>query len=283
MTTRTIEHIEQSSIEFVGANRVRRALPTRNLKQVDPFLFIDHLLPVTIHSGADIRIPPHPHAGFDVVTYLMEGEFFHRDSKGHEQIAGPGDVNWMNAGSGIIHSEGPTQSFLEKGGNLELMQVWINLPSKDKFNDASFIHYRSSTLPVIDNGDAWLKVIAGTYHGKTSPVHTDTPLFYYHARIKTEKLFLLPVDPAHTSALYLMKGKIRSLNQEIKEGYLADYHLNGDQISIYALEDSELIIFGGQPIKEKVVSYGPFVMNSFEEIQDAFSNYQLGKMGELEY
>ncbi|PWT76455.1 MAG: pirin family protein [Bacteroidetes bacterium] len=283
MTTRTISHIEQSSIEFVGENRVRRALPTRNLKQVDPFLFIDYLLPVKINKGADIRIPPHPHAGFDVVTYLLNGEFFHRDSKGHEQVARAGDVNWMNAGSGIIHSEGPTGAFLEKGGHLELMQVWINLPAKDKFGESSFTHYPATQIPVVDNGDVWLKVIAGTYQGNTSPIRTDTPLFYYHIKIKAGKSFLLPVDPAYTSALYLMRGKLKSLNEEIKEGYLADYHLNGDQISFSAVEDSELILFGGEPIKEKVVSYGPFVMNSFEEIEAAFTNYQMGKMGELEY
>lgn len=123
MSTRTIAQVIDASVEFVGKNKVLRALPTRQLKQVDPFLFIDHMVRTTVLPGADIRIPPHLHAGFEVVTYLIAGEFFHRDTAGHEQVAKGGDLNWMTSGKGIVHSEGPTENFLEKGGDLELMQV----------------------------------------------------------------------------------------------------------------------------------------------------------------
>src|SRR6516225_6970457 len=133
MNSRTISNIETASLEKVGAFRIRRALPTQRLNQVDPFIFIDYLFPTEVKSGDPLRIPPHPHAGFGVVTYLLEGEFFHRDSKGHDQIARSGDLNWMSSGSGIIHSEGPTDEFLKRGGNLSLMQVWINLPASQKF------------------------------------------------------------------------------------------------------------------------------------------------------
>jgi quercetin 2,3-dioxygenase len=283
MTTRTISQIETAGIEMVGANRVKRALPTRNLKQVDPFIFIDHLLPETISPGASIRIPPHPHAGFEVVTYLLDGEFFHRDSRGHDQIAGAGDLNWMTSGSGIIHSEGPTDRFLKQGGKLQLMQVWINLPAKNKSAEPSFRHYSSETLPETDTGEIWLKVLIGQFNGLTSPVITQTPMFYFHLKLKAGKLFNLPVQPDHTAAIYLMQGKIRLLNEEITAGQLVDFNLDGDQAVFTALDDAEMIIFGGAPIKEKVVSYGPFVMNSLEEIQHAVSDYQTGKMGQLEY
>ena len=283
LTTRTVAQIETATTEFVGANKVKRALPTRNLKQVDPFLFIDHMVPTVIAPGADIRIPPHPHAGFEVVTYIIDGEFFHRDSKGHDQVAGAGDLNWMTSGSGIIHSEGPTSDFLSKGGNLELIQVWINLPSHHKTVDASFRHYKSAVLPVIKTDNSEVKIILGEYAGKTSPVITQTPMFYYHIKLKAGSLFTLPIADHHSAALYIMNGKVKVLNEEAKEGQLINFEENGNQLVFSAITDAEVIAFGGEPIKEKVVSYGPFVMNSFEEIQQAIGNYESGKMGVLDF
>ncbi|HTS45843.1 MAG TPA: pirin family protein [Puia sp.] len=283
MTTRTIAQLDNSSTEWVGANKVKRALPTRNLKQVDPFIFIDYMVPTEVEPGASIRIPPHPHAGFEVVTYLLDGEFFHRDSKGNDQVARAGDLNWMTSGSGIIHSEGPTDRFLQQGGRLQLMQVWINLPSNKKFIASSFRHYDSELLPVTDNGDAWVKTLIGDFNGKKSPVQTHTAMFYHHIKLNKDKLFIFQVDPSYAAGIYLMVGKIKILGEEIKAGQIVDFNIDGDQIVFSATEDAELILFGGLPIKEKVVSYGPFVMNSFEEIQKAIRDYETGKMGVLDY
>ncbi|MFI5154990.1 MAG: pirin family protein [Chitinophagales bacterium] len=283
MLTRTVEKIETASIEMVGVNRVKRALPTRNLKQVDPFLFIDHLLPTVVKPGDDIRIPPHPHAGFEVVTYLLDGEFFHRDSRGHDQVARGGDINWMTSGSGIVHSEGPTEAFLQKGGRLSLIQAWINLPSSKKSIEPSFRHYEAKLLPVIQTEGAWLKVLIGQFDGRVSPILTHSPQFYYHLKLKSGNRFNIPVDADHSAAAYVLEGKVRILNEEIKAGQLADFAINGDQLVFSALEDADLIIFGGRPLKEKLVSYGPFVMNSFEDIQHAISDYEQGKMGALDF
>jgi redox-sensitive bicupin YhaK (pirin superfamily) len=283
MTTRTLSNVETATVEMVGANKVLQALPTRNLKQVDPFILIHHMVPVDVKPGASIRIPPHPHAGFEVVTYLVDGEFFHRDSKGHDVVAKGGDINWMTSGSGIVHSEGPTEDFLKTGGKLQLMQIWINLPSKDKFVDASFRNYPSAGFPVIENESSSLKVLIGEYEEKKSPVETKTPMFCYHLKIKAGNLFNLKIDNNFTSAIYIMNGKIKSLNEEAKAGQLINFNTDGDQVSFSAIEDADVIVFGGEPIKEKVVSYGPFVMNSFQEIQHAVENYELGKMGQLDY
>jgi redox-sensitive bicupin YhaK (pirin superfamily) len=283
MTTRTIARIETATVEMVGTNKVLQALPTRNLKQVDPFILIHHLVPVDVTPGATMRIPPHPHAGFEVVTYLIDGEFFHRDSKGHDIVAKGGDINWMTSGSGIVHSEGPTENFLKSGGKLELMQVWINLPSKDKFVDASFRNYPSGDFPEIKGEDSLLKVLIGNYKDKESPVVTQTPMFFYHIKIRAGKLFTLPVNDEYTSALYVVNGKIKVLNEDAKAGQLIDFQLNGNQIVFSAREDADLIAFGGQPLKEKMVSYGPFVMNSFEQIQHSITDYESGKMGHLDY
>jgi redox-sensitive bicupin YhaK (pirin superfamily) len=267
----------------VGANRVKRALPTRNLKQVDPFLFIDHLTPTEVEPGAAIRIPPHPHAGFEVVTYLLEGEFFHRDSQGHNQVARAGDINWMTSGRGIIHSEGPTDNFLQTGGSIQLLQLWINLPARDKAVLPSFSHYASQVLPVIESSGAWIKVLIGQFGGASSPVVTTTPIFCYHLKLQAGQRMQIPVAVDHNAALYVMQGKIRILHEELQSGQLAESMLDGDQLVFSALQDAELLVFGGLPIAEKVVSYGPFVMNSVEGIEQAMSDYESGKMGRLTY
>ena len=282
MTTRTLAQITDSTNEMVGPFKIKNVLPTRTLKQVDPFLLIHHATPATIKGDVG-RIPPHPHAGFEVVTYLLDGEFFHRDSKGHDQVARGGDINWMTSGSGIVHSEGPTDAFKEKGGTVELLQIWINLPADKKQLPASFRHYSGNDLPVIEKDNTRIKVLIGDYNGSTSPVSTHTPMFAYHVSIKAGTLFTMPVDSSYSSAIYILSGKLNVLNEKVKAGQLVDFMLNGDQLAFTAAEDATLLVFGGLPIKEKVVSYGPFVMNSFEQVQEAIANYENGKMGVLDY
>lgn len=282
MTTRTVSQITDATNERVGPFKIKNALPTRTLKQIDPFLLIHHMQPYTVKPGEELRIPPHPHAGFEVVTYLLDGEFFHRDSKGHDQVAKGGDINWMTSGSGIIHSEGPTADFLREGGNVELLQVWINLPADKKVLDSTFRHYEGDVLPSIQKGNAKVKVLLGSLDGKQSPVTTHTDMFWYHIQIKAGEIFTVPVNADHTSGLYMLTGEIKILNETVTAGQLADMELNGDQFVFTATKDSSLIVFGGKPIKEKVVSYGPFVMNSFEEVQGAIRKYETGGMGVLE-
>lgn len=282
MTTRTVSQITDATNESVGPFKIKNVLPTRTLKQVDPFLLIHHMQPYNVKPGEDLRIPPHPHAGFEVVTYLLDGEFFHRDSKGHDQVATGGDINWMTSGSGILHSEGPTAEFLQKGGNVELLQVWINLPADKKALPSTFTHYKSDRLPIVQKANATVKVLIGEYEGQRSPVSTHTDMFWYHIKIKAGDMFTLPVNAAFSSALYVMKGELKMLNETIKAGQLTDLEINGDQLVFTAVADSSLIAFGGRPIKEKVVSYGPFVMNSFEEVQSAIKKYETGGMGVLE-
>jgi len=184
MTTRTIAAIENATNEKVGMFSIKNVLPTRHLKQVDPFLLIHHMTPFVLQPGSETRLPPHPHAGFEVVTYLLDGEFFHRDSKGHDQVAKAGDVNWMTSGAGILHSEGPTEKILKEGGTVQLLQLWINLPANKKQLASTFTHYSGHALPVIENGNAWVKAVIGSYDGKSSPIITHTPMFLYHIKIK---------------------------------------------------------------------------------------------------
>jgi quercetin 2,3-dioxygenase len=280
---RKVNQIENATIEWVGANKVLQALPARGLKQVDPFLLIHHMVPAEVQPGASIRIPPHPHAGFEVVTYLMDGEFFHRDSKGNDSVARGGDVNWMTSGAGIVHSEGPTEHFLKTGGKLQLMQVWVNLPAKDKFVEASFRHYPADTLPWITTEHSRIKILMGDFQGKKSAILTRTPMFFYHVELKASYELVCPVNEQHSAALYVMDGKIEYSGQQVTNGQLMNFEPDGLELAFTALTDTSLIVFGGQPLREKLVSYGPFVMNSFEQIQQAMRDYETGKMGFLEY
>src|SRR5882724_7921322 len=282
MTTRTVAHTDTATNEKVGIFKIKNVLPTRNLKQLDPFLLIHHMQPYNLKPTDDVRIPPHPHAGFEVMTYLLDGAFFHRDSKGHNQQAQAGDVNWMTSGEGILHSEGPAEGLAREGGKVQLLQVWINLPSQYKQLPATFKHYAASSFPLIESESGQVKVIIGSLEGKQSPLTTHTPVFFYHYKVKAGAVITVPVKETDTAALYVLQGNVRVLNEEVKAGQLLDTSHDGNQLVFTAAEDSELIVFGGEPIKEKVVSYGPFVMNSFEEIQQAIAKYETGKMGVLE-
>lgn len=283
MTTRTIAQIESATNESVGSFKIKNVLPTRNLKQVDPFLLIHHMQPFELKPGAENRLSPHPHAGFEVVTYLLDGEFFHRDSKGHEQVAKAGDVNWMTSGAGIVHSEGPAEKLIKEGGTVQLLQLWINLPADKKQLTSSFRHYAASGMPAVETDKVWLKVVIGDYKEQSSPISTHTPIFLYHLKIKKGELISIPVQETYTAAVYIMQGKIKVLGKEPVAGELVNFNMDGNQVVFTATEDAELLLLGGFPIKEKVVSYGPFVMNSFEEIQQAIKDYETGKMGVLEY
>jgi redox-sensitive bicupin YhaK (pirin superfamily) len=171
----------------------------------------------------------------------------------------------------------------EGDGIVQLLQIWINLPSDKKKLDPSFRHYASASLPVIEKENKWIKILLGEYDGKKSPIETQTPLFLYHLKIKKGELLIIPVSEDQSAALYIMNGKIKVLNEEAKAGQLVDFHMDGNQLAFSATEDAELIVFGGLPIREKVVSYGPFVMNSFQEVQAAIADYETGKMGALDF
>ncbi len=192
-------------------------------------------------------------------------------------MATGGDINWMTSGNGIVHSEGPTAAFLKQGGTVQLMQIWINLPADKKILDASFRHYASAALPEQSKEGVWVKTLIGQYNGQTSPIVTHTPMFLHHVKLKAGTLFTLPVDNSYSSALYILDGKVKLLGEEVKAGQLVDFHIDGDQVVLTATSDVDLIVFGGQPLKEKVVSYGPFVMNSLKRYKRRSGNMRLAK------
>lgn len=283
-TTRTVAHIEAATTAQVGPMMVKRALPVRHIQQVDPFIFIDHMQPFEIEKGKDLgRIDPHPHAGFEVVTYMLEGKGFHRDSLGNEQVAGPGDINWMTSGKGIVHSEGAAAELVAEGGRMSLMQVWINLPADKKSLDPSFRYFEHTTLPEVADDNSLVKVLIGTYKNATSPVPVHTPMYYYHIKLKAGAVFTYDVQPEYTAGIYVMDGSLKVLNSAADKGAIVVMNNDGDQVAVKAVTDAEFMVFGGQPINEEMVSYGPFVMNNVEQVREAIHRYETGAMGVLEY
>jgi redox-sensitive bicupin YhaK (pirin superfamily) len=284
MKSRTIAMIQTATDEKVGSFSIKNVLPTQQLRQIDPFLLIHHLPKRKLLPIDQTRIPPHPHAGFEVATYLLDGEFFHRDSRGNNQVARGGDMNWMSSGSGITHSEGPSESFLKQGGgDIQLLQVWINLPAAHKKDTPSFRHIGSDQFPVLEKPGLWARVLLGSWEGLASPLTTQTPLFWYHIRIAAGTSVSIPVQEGHNAGAYLLRGRLKVDGKEATSNLLLAFASDGAQLELTAADDTELIVFGGAPIGEKVVSYGPFVMNSFEEIQHAIADYEHGRMGVLDY
>ena len=230
--------------------------------------------------------PSHPHRGFEPITLLFKGEQLHRDSLGNEMLVKAGDVQWTTAGRGIIHAEGPSKSFVERGGDLEGIQLWLNLPAKDKMMPAAYQHLKSEDIPIVKNNDGsmTLKVIAGTQGEANGLIQTQTDVnvFTVHASESGQMTVTLPKQ--HQSLVYLLDGEVLVNNKEqLKKGALQMFTFNtdGEAIELKAAVESTLLILSGEPIEEEVTQYGPYVMNTQTEIMEAMRDFQQGKMGYL--
>ena len=260
---------------------MRRPIPNPEMDQIDPFLLLDHLGPTEWGPREAIGAPDHPHRGFETVTYLLAGENEHKDSKGNHGRLRPGDVQWMTAGSGVVHSEMPSREFFEKGGTMHGFQIWINLPSKQKMISPRYQDTHSEKIPevILEDGKSKVRVIAGFFKGIKAVIETNTPILYLHASLEPGVELKHPVSIDNNIMAYLISGKGEfGENEEEKsavEGQLVLFAHDGDSISLRSTVDSslELLILGGTPIKEPMVRYGPFVMNTKEEILQAFHDF----------
>ncbi|MBL0186841.1 MAG: pirin family protein [Candidatus Obscuribacter sp.] len=264
---------------------IRRPFPTHALDQIDPFLLLDHLEPVQLAPGQAKGAPDHPHRGFETVTYLLDGYMEHRDSKGNSGLLSPGDVQWMTAGSGVIHSEMPQQAFKERGGILHGFQLWVNLPRTKKMKAPRYQDTKSGDIPVVSNSDdtVSIKVIAGEALGKAAVIETEIPILYLHLTIKPGASFSQPVPLDHNAFIYVISGTALSDGQQVQADELLLYNQDGQTITISASGDEPLsvLLIAGKPLNEPVARYGPFVMNTKEEISQAMRDYQDGTFGEI--
>ncbi|MGK0291254.1 MAG: redox-sensitive bicupin YhaK (pirin superfamily) [bacterium] len=294
MTTtiyRTVKFIypAQKTLEG-GGFPVSRGFPTQQLPLVDPFLLLDQMGPVNWPPQSAIGAPDHPHRGFETVTYLFQGKMVHKDSQGNAQNLNPGDAQWMTAGSGIVHSEMPETEFYHEGGELHGFQVWVNLPKKDKMAKPRYQEIKSDKMPIgySPNKDATVKVIAGEAMGVKSNIHTHIPISYLHYQLKPGAKIEQAIPEEQNSFAYLISGSglFGKTKMPAHKEQLALFQNDGDVVIIENPEshdqDLEFLLLSGTPLNEPVARYGPFVMNTEEELQQAFHDFQSGKMGEIQ-
>ncbi|WNJ16887.1 pirin family protein [Pontibacter sp. G13] len=278
-TTYRVIHSQKTPVS--EEMEVLRPLPSMGFSHVGPFIMLDHFGPEEAPDGKTSLVPPHPHAGFQTVTYLLNGEGLHVDSLGKRQIIKPGDVNWMTAGKGIVHAE---QLSGGDEGVMNGFQIWVNLPAKDKFVDPGFEGYEAMELPLVQlPGAGMMRIIAGTYQGVSSPVHTYSPLQLLHVRLEAGSQWDFEATDGFETAFYVAGGSaIASPGGPLKIGDMMLVDPQGPSIKFRPQEDTHVMILAGLPINEPVASHGPFVMNDLEQIRQAILDYQHGKMGTVE-
>jgi quercetin 2,3-dioxygenase len=266
---------------------VRRPLPSAKLEQLDPFLLIDELGPVSYLPGQAVGAPDHPHRGFETVSYILEGEVEHEDSAGHRGTIGPGAVQWMTAGGGIIHSELPSRQIREQGGRVHGFQIWVNLPARLKLTQPRYQELPASRIPEAASADgrARVRVIAGTALGTQARIETHTPIVFQDWTLDAEADVSVVVPADHQVLVYAFQGSARlgDSGRSLVDGQLAVLGA-GDRVrlrgSLGALP-ARLLLLGGVPLREPVARYGPFVMNTEQELQQAVRDFQSGRMGEI--
>jgi redox-sensitive bicupin YhaK (pirin superfamily) len=254
-------------------------------EHVSPFLLLDYAGPAEFTPTDTPRgVGTHPHRGFETVTIVYKGEVEHRDSTGKGGVIGPGDVQWMTAAGGILHKEFHSEAFTRKGGPLEMVQLWVNLPAKDKNTAPGYQTLLDRDIPsaALPNGAGTLRVIAGTYDGKRGPARTFTPIDVWDVRLNQGGIAAFTLPEGHTVAVVVLKGTVQVNGDAVaREAQLVLLDRKGGEIALEARGDASLLILSGEPIDEPVVMHGPFVMNTADEIRQAMADFQSGKFGNI--
>ncbi|MEG0923366.1 MAG: pirin family protein [Comamonas sp.] len=254
-------------------------------KQLSPFLLLDFAGPTAFKPASHPRgVGQHPHRGFETVTIVYDGEVAHRDSTGQGGVIGPGDVQWMTAGAGIIHEEFHSPAFTERGGDLRMLQLWVNLPAKDKSAPAGYQALSSAQIPTVAlPGGGQVRVIAGDYAGKRGPAATFTPMNVWDVRLTAGEQLSLELPDGWSTALAMVQGTVLVNGEHLaREAQLVVMEQSGTTVTLEANGDVALLLMSGEPIDEPIVGYGPFVMNSQQEIVQAVNDFNSGKFGQMQ-
>jgi redox-sensitive bicupin YhaK (pirin superfamily) len=270
---------------------VSRSFPTPSLSHIDPFLLLDEFGPQYLSASEANGLPAHPHRGFETVTYMFEGKFEHKDSRGNAGKLSSGDVQWMTAGAGLVHSEMPEKEFVRKGGRLHGFQLWVNLPKADKMIQPGYQEIPSAKIPVATTADGKVsvKVIAGESLGVRAIINTRTPIMYLHFTIQPGSEVAQPIPSSYNAFCYVVRGKglIGKDRIEAEKGKAVIFKKDGEQVTIASASDSksplEILLLAGVPLNEPIARYGPFVMNSNEEIYQTVEDYQNGRLGTIDF
>lgn len=287
---RKIERVVTANRQLEGGGFVvRRPFPTSVLGLVDPFLLLDEMGPAEYGPGEAVGAPDHPHRGFETVTYMLEGQFEHEDSAGHKGTIGAGDVQWMTAGSGVVHSEMPADHIRERGGRIHGFQVWVNLPAHDKMMRPRYQEVPGTQLPeaTTPDGRARVRVIAGEALGVRAVIDTRTPIVYQDWSLSPGSIVEQPLADGHNAFVYVFQGSAeigsdhRVLNRG-ELGLLGAGSLVRLGIPSKQPKGARLLLLAGQPLREPVARYGPFVMNTESEIRQAILDFRSGRFEEIQ-
>lgn len=253
----------------------------RNGEEISPFLLLDYAGPQDFEPASRPRgVEQHPHRGFETVTIVYQGEVEHSDSAGNSGMIGPGDVQWMTAAKGILHEEMHGRDFTRKGGTLEMVQLWVNLPARDKMSAPGYQDIRDRDILVMPLGTdgSIARIIAGELGGAQGPARTHTPVNLWDVRLKAGNASALNLPDGHTTMLLVLSGSVLvNGNETVNAAELAIFEREGDTISLEASEDTTLLVMDGEPIDEPVVGQGPFVMNTAAEIGQAYADFRTGR------
>jgi redox-sensitive bicupin YhaK (pirin superfamily) len=284
ITMRKINRVINSQRTTEGGGfKVRRPFPTSEVEDIDPFLLLDEMGPSDYAPHKALGAPSHPHRGFETVTYLMDGAMVHEDSIGTRAVIKNGGVQWMTAGSGVIHSELPTDDMLALGGRMHGFQLWVNLPADRKMIPPRYQGYEADELTQVKLANGGLiKIVAGEVHGVTGPVETTSPMTYAHAVMQPNDSINWSPDATHTALVHVFAGAVSVNGTKFESGQMVVFERKAGEIRIEAEvesdETAQLLIIGGAPLNEPIVRYGPFVMNTRQQIVDAITDFQAGRL-----
>jgi redox-sensitive bicupin YhaK (pirin superfamily) len=281
--TRTLTRIIPTHQTVEGGGfRIRRPFPVAGLSHLDPILLIDEMGPVVYGPGEAVGAPDHPHRGFETVTYLIDGAMEHEDSHGHRGTLRPGDVQWMTAGAGVIHSEMPAREILESGGRVHGFQIWLNLPKALKLTTPRYQEYKSGQLPVVVGPGRWVRVIAGELEGQRSPIETTIPSTMLHVKLDRGATSGVSLPQGSNAVVHLIDGGGTVGADTLVDHQAALIENAPATVQLTAGRDGlEALVIAAMPIGEPVARYGPFVMNTRAELEQAFADYQAGRFGEI--
>ncbi|NJL13810.1 MAG: pirin family protein [Microscillaceae bacterium] len=256
-------------------------LPSPDLSQIDPFLFLNHHGPqVYAPDNQGLPFGPHPHRGMETVTFILSGDVMHQDSGGHESIIKAGGVQWMTAGRGLMHAEVSSPEFKKKGGPLEILQLWLNLPARLKMTEPFYLGLQKEQIPSFSiNDKVHLALIAGQWEGNSGAFQPQTDVFLGTLALQSGGSLVLDIPASSNVFFYLIKGALLVNGQGVAERQLVEFGPEGSEIAMEATQESLLLLGHATPFQEPIVAQGPFVMNTIEEIQQAYRDYQMGKFG----
>ncbi|MBR9860620.1 pirin family protein [bacterium] len=279
---RKVHKILKANSTMVGTLPILRAFAGNHLDYVSPYVLFDEFGPVNLKEGSDpLRVNAHPHAGIIPTTYFLEGSGHHKDSLNYDFQVSKGEFMMFQSGRGAIHMEETGQALHDEGGNYHGFQIWLNMASKDKFSDPATFVYKEDKMPTLITKDYTMQVVLGQFGKTKSGIELLTPAFYYHIKLHPGKKIEIPTDPTHNAFLYGIKGKMElELQQSLEANQIALYERGESTITVYSEKGADFLALGGKPLNEPVFSYGPFVMNTADEIRECIRAYQSGEMGD---